>query len=133
MSKNYHVVSRDDSTKPLQSKPLAQMLAKDGQLILPLLDLLETAQFAVDDLIDVMCRATIEAVLLMSAAEVAGPRQQGKKTNRDVVYHGSQQGRVNLKDRQLQVQKPRLRRRKPAEGQSGEVEIPAYAAINTGG
>ena len=45
MSKNYHVVSRDDSTKPLQSKPLAQMLAKDGQLILPMLDLLETAQF----------------------------------------------------------------------------------------
>ena len=133
MSKNYHVVSRDDSTKPLQSKPLAQMLAKDGQLILPMLDLLETAQFAVDDLIDVMGRATIEAVLLMSAAEVAGPRQQGKKTNRDVVYHGSQQGRVNLKDRQLQVQKPRLRRRKPAEGQSGEVEIPAYAAINSGG
>jgi hypothetical protein len=60
MSKNYHVVSRDDSTKPLQSKPLAQMLAKDGQLILPMLDLLETAQFAVDDLIDVMRRATIE-------------------------------------------------------------------------
>jgi putative transposase len=133
MSKNYHVVSRDDSTKPIQSKPLAQMLAKDGQLILPMLDLLETAQFAVDDLIDVMGRATIEAVLLMSAAEVAGPRQQGKKTNRDVVYHGSQQGRVYLKDRQLQVQKPRLRRRKPEEGQSGEVEIPAYAMINAGG
>jgi hypothetical protein len=42
------------------------MLAKEGQLILPMLDLLETAQFAVDDLIDVMGRSTIEAVLLMS-------------------------------------------------------------------
>jgi transposase-like protein len=133
MPQNYHVVSRNDSTKTLRSRPLAQALAKDGQLILPLLELLNTAETAIDDLIDVMGRATIEAVLLMSAAEVAGPRQQGKKTDRDVVYHGSQQGRVKLKDRQLQVEKPRLRQRKSAEGQPGEVEIPAYAAINAGG
>lgn len=133
MPQNYHVVSRCDSTKTLQSKPLAQALAKDGQLILPLLELLNTAETAIDDLIDVMGRATIEAILVMSAAEVAGPRQQGKKTDRDVVYHGSQQGRVKLKDRQVQVQKPRLRRRKPAEGQPGEVEIPAYATMNAGG
>ena len=133
MSQNYHVLSRNDSTKTLQSKPFAQMLAKDGQLILPLLELLNTAETAIEDLIDVVGRATIEAILVMSAAEVAGPRQQGKKTGRDVVYHGSQQGRVKLKDRQLQVQKPRLRRRTPAEGQSGEVEIPAYAMMNAGG
>ena len=137
MPQNYHVVSRNDSTKTLRSRPLAQALAKDGQLILPLLELLNTAETAIDDLIDVMGRATIEAILVMSAAEVAGPRQQGKKTDRDVVYHGSQQGRVKLKDRQLQVEKPRLRRRKSAkdstEGQPGEVEIPAYAAINAGG
>lgn len=137
MPQNYHVVSRNDSGKTLQSRPLAQALAKDGQLILPLLDLLNNAQAAVEDLIDVMGRATIEAILVMSAAEVAGPRQQGKKTDRDVVYHGSQQGRVKLKDRQLQVQKPRLRHRKSAKdgtaSQPGEVEIPAYAAINAGG
>lgn len=133
MPQNYHVVSRNDSTKTLRSRPLAQALAKDGQLILPLLELLNTAETAIDDLIDVMGRATIEAVLLMSAAEVAGPRQQGKKTDRDVVYHGLQRGRVKLKDRQLQVEKPRLRHRKSAEGQPGEVEIPAYAAINAGG
>jgi hypothetical protein len=103
MPHNYHVVSRNDSSKTLQSRPLAQVLAKDGQLILPLLDLLNNAQAAVEDLIDVIGRATIEAILVMSAAEVAGPRQQGQKTDRDVVYHGSQQGRVKLKDRQLQV------------------------------
>lgn len=137
MPKNYQVVGHDDRAKALQSRPLAEFLAREGQLILPMLDLINNAQTAIDDLIDVMGRATIEAVLLMSAAEVAGPRQQGKKTDRDVVYHGSQQGRVKLKDRQLQVQKPRLRRRKSAkdgtDGQPGEVEIPAYAAINAGG
>jgi len=55
-----------------------------------MLDLLETTQCAVDYLIDIMGRAMIKAVLLMSAAEVAEPRQQGKKTDRDVVYHGTQ-------------------------------------------
>lgn len=44
MSQNYHVLSREDSTKPLQAKPLAQILANEGHLILPMLDLLETAQ-----------------------------------------------------------------------------------------
>lgn len=131
MPQSYHVVSRNDSTKALQSRTLAQALTKDGQLILPLLELLNTAETAIDDIIDVMGRATIEAVLLMSAAEVAGPRQQGKKTDREVVDHGSQQGRVKLKDRQVQVQKPRLQRRKSAEGQPGEVEIPAYATSPT--
>ncbi len=44
-------------------------------MLLPLLDLINTAQCAIDDLIDVMGRATIEAILKMSAAEVAGPKQ----------------------------------------------------------
>lgn len=91
-----------------------------------MLDLIENAQVAVDELIDVMGRATIEAVLLMRAAQVAGPKQQGKKSDRDVVYHGSQKGRVTLRERQLQVDKPRLSQRYPQPGEAGEVEIPAY-------
>jgi transposase-like protein len=65
----------------------------------------------------------------MSAAQVAGPRQQGKAAQREIVYHGTQQGRVALKERQLRVDKPRLRKRRRAEGESGEVEVPAYAAL----
>jgi hypothetical protein len=44
----------------------------------------------VDDLVDVMGRATIEAILRMSAEGVAGPRRQGKKSDREVYWHGSQ-------------------------------------------
>jgi hypothetical protein len=40
-----------------------------------MLDLIANARVAIDDLIDVMGRATIEAVLLMNAAQVAGPKQ----------------------------------------------------------
>jgi hypothetical protein len=81
------------------------LLAKDGPLLLPLLDLLENAQCAIDDLIDAMGRAPIEAILRMSVATIAGPKPQGKQFDR-VVYHGTQQGRVALSDRELTVAKP---------------------------
>jgi hypothetical protein len=66
MSESYQIVPPPGSPAPLDPKRIAELLAKDGQLILPLLDLLENAQCALDDLIDVMGRATIEAVLRMS-------------------------------------------------------------------
>src|SRR6516225_6469712 len=93
MSEAYHVVSRADSRGPLDPQQIADLLAKDGQLLLPMLDLLGHAEAAIDDRIDVMGRATIEAVLLMSARQVAGPKQQGKKSDRPVVDHGRQTGR----------------------------------------
>ena len=68
-------------------------------------------------------RAAIEAVLDISATEVAGQRQPGRK--RDGVgaaYHGRQRGRVYLADRAVRVEKPRLRN-------PGEVAIPAYEAL----
>jgi transposase-like protein len=80
-----------------------------------------------------MGRATIEAVLRMSAEAIAGPRQQGKKSGRDIVYHGTQKGRVALKEREVVVDKPRLRRRNPQAGETAEVEIPAYEAMRGDG
>jgi len=129
MTRRYQIVDRADRHTPLDPAKLAELLAKDGQLLLPLLDLIEHAEAAVDDLVDVMGRATIEAVLLMSAEGVAGPKQQGKKADRDIAYHGSQAGRVALKERQLRVSKPRLRKKRPQPGEGGEVEIPAYEAM----
>lgn len=133
MPQRYHFVSTQDTPSALESRDLAQFLAKDGQFLLPMLNLLADAESAIDDLIDVMGRATIEAVLLMSAAQIAGPKQQGKKADRDIAYHGSQLGRVALRERQLRVEKPRLRRKRPQEGESGEVEIPAYEAMRKDG
>jgi hypothetical protein len=57
MSEKYQVVSsggsdRRQSVLP-ESNELAATLAKDGQLIMPLLDLVEQAQVAIDDLVDV--------------------------------------------------------------------------------
>jgi transposase-like protein len=130
MKRRYQIVDRPDRRSAIDPARLAALFATDGQLLLPLLDLIEHAEAAVDDLIDVMGRATIEAVLIMSAEAVAGPKQQGKKVDRDIAYHGSQAGRVALKERRLRVTKPRLRKKSPQPGEAGEVEIPAYEAMH---
>ena len=44
-------------------------------------------------------------------------------------WHGSQHGRVTLSERQLRVEKPRLRKKTARQGERGEVAIPAYAAM----
>lgn len=106
-------------------RELAAALARDGQLLLPIVELITTGQAVVDEAIDVMGRATIEAVLNLSAAQVAGEPHRGKKNARGLTRHGRQPGVVKLSDRTLRVDRPRLRR---ADG-SGEVAIPAYARL----
>jgi len=90
-------------------------------------DLIEQSRMAVDELIDVAGRATIEAVLQLSAEQVAGPRSPGQRRS-GLLWHGRQAGRVCLKERKLGVTKPRLR----AKG-GGEVAIPAYEAMQENG
>ena len=109
---------------------MADWLAKDGQLLIPLVELLEKGERAIDEVIDVMGRATVEAVLQMSTEQVVGPKAQGRRgTDREVYWHGVQGGRVALKERQLRVAKPRLRKKRRRAGESGEVEVPAYTAL----
>jgi transposase-like protein len=106
---------------------LASFLVKNGQGLLPMVDLIEQCQIACNDLIDVTGRAAIQAVLQLSAMEAAGgPPQQGKRRPGDVVFYGRQAGQVFLSDRKLEVERPRLR----SKGRrSQEVEVPAYAAM----
>jgi transposase-like protein len=92
-----------------------------------MMELIEQSRMAIDELIDVMGRASIEAVLELSAREVAGAPQRGKARESDLVWHGRQPGRVCLKERQLRVNKPRLR--KKGRGENKEVPVPAYEAL----
>ena len=50
MTERYQVVSKNDSLATLNSATAAEALAKDGQFLLPMLDLIENAQLAIDDL-----------------------------------------------------------------------------------
>ena len=127
MKRTYQVVTKPST---LSSRELAEFLSKDGQLLLPLVELLERGEKAIDEVIDVMGRATVEAVLRMSAEQLAGPKRQGRRADdRALYWHGSQPGRVTLSERQLRVEKPRLRKKTARQGERGEVAIPAYDAM----
>lgn len=135
MKEDYQITDREDS------RALARFLSGEGQALLPMLELIEQAEMAVDELIDVAGRATIEAVLTLSAQELAGPKHPGKKGVGAIGWHGQQDGVVNLPERKLRIRKPRLRRkgkRRTAkhregkrQGKSTEIEVPAYAAMRT--
>ena len=117
---SYQIANKTDSRK------IAEFLSKDGQLLLPFLELICNTEQAVDELIDITGKAAIEAVLLLSAGQLAGPKQPGK-AHGDITWHGRQHGVVSLSERKLRVGKPRLRRKGPGTGK--EVAIPAYEAL----
>ena len=120
MSKEYR------KTESLDSRELTRFLAEEGQLLLPMIDLITEARVAVDELVDAMGRATIGAVLEVSAKEVAGPRHPGRAEG-EIRRHGHQPGAVTLSNRKVRVEKPRLR--KKSGGAGAEVQIPAYEAM----
>jgi putative transposase len=120
VEKNYQVVSRDDR------RGLARWLTKHGQGLLPLVELVESTELALEELVDVTGRATIEAVLELSAMQVAGEPHRGRRGGA-IIWHGRQQGQVSLAERKVRVQRARLRRR--GGGIGAEVAIPAYEAL----
>jgi putative transposase len=107
-----------------------ELLVENGQALLPMVELIEEAQLAVDEFIDVLGRASLEAVLELSAARVAGPRHQGKAGG-EVRRHGKQSGTVCLSTQKVRVRKPRLR--KKGGGAGAEVGVPAYEAMQSDG
>jgi len=122
MTAEYQLITRQDK------RQLTEFLIREGQFLLPMVKLIEQADIAVDELIDVMGRASIEAVLELSALEVAGPKTPGAASG-EIRWHGRQKGVVHLAERKLQVDKPRLRRKKGGPG--AERAIPAYEALHT--
>lgn len=124
MKKAYRTVRKQGK---VNEQELASFLVKNGQGLLPMVDLIEQCQVACNELIDVTGRAAIQAVLQLSAIEAAGgPPQQGKRRSGDVVFYGRQPGQVFLSDRKLEVERPRLRSKAP---RSQEVDVPAYGAM----
>jgi putative transposase len=134
MSRSYQKSTKKSSpdveTTRQAASQLVQLVSSHGQLLVPMVRLLEQAQVTVGNVMTELGRAMLEAVLEVSAAEVAGSPHQGKRTSSDVTRHGRQSGVVTLTDRKITVNKPRLRRR--SGGANAEVPIPAYAAMQNG-
>ena len=103
-------------------RALGACFADQGQVLLPLLALVQDTQASIDELMADAATAFVEQLLVMSAQEVAGRKHPGKHTGA-VRWHGTQRGRITLAERKLAVERPRLR------GARGEVSIPAYARL----
>jgi hypothetical protein len=97
-TQSYQIANKTDSRK------IAEFLSKDGQLLLPFLELICNTEQAVDELIDVVGKAAIEAVLLVSAQQIAGPKQPGKAKDQ-ITWHGRQHAVVSLSERKLPLEK----------------------------
>jgi len=124
LKRSYHTLATKGEAN---AGRLAEFLRRNGQGLLPMVDLIEPSRLAVDELIEVIGRATVEAVLQLSAEQVAGPRTPGQRRT-GPQWHGRQAGRVCLKERKLGVSKPRLRNKR-----GGEVAIPAYETMQENG
>ena len=108
------VVHRNDREQ------IKRVLAGSGQALLPMLELLEGAQASIDELMHETAVALVEQLLVLSAQELAGAKQRGRDGG-PVLWHGAQRGIVALAERQLRVQRPRLR-----DKSGREVAVPAY-------
>jgi hypothetical protein len=124
VKRNYHTLANRGKVNERQ---LAAYLTKNGQQLLPMVELIEQSHLAIEELIDAVGRVTVQTVLEMSAAQIVGPPQQGKLRAGEMLWHGKQAGSVYLKERKLKVLRPRLRQRGAGAGK--EVAIPAYAAM----
>ena len=123
MKRKYHVVN---SSSKGAAKTLRNFCQANGQMLLPLVGLISEARVAVDEIIDQAGRCLIETILTVNGEQVAGEKTPGKASG-EVRWHGRQKGRVRLADRQLRVERPRLRRKS-----GGEVGVPAYQALREG-
>jgi putative transposase len=111
------------------SRALATLFEAHPEAMAPLLNIVVEAKVTLDAFIDVVGRSCLEAVLQLSAAEIAGAPHQGKAGG-EVLWHGTQAGVITLPTQKVRVTKPRLRRK--GGGKGAEVAIPAYTAMQQG-
>lgn len=120
MNKTYHIVTRAEKKS---AEVIEQFFQTNGQMLLPIVNLIESASQVVETVIHEIGVQTLEMVLRLSAEQVAGQRTPGKRSG-EVRWHGTQPGQVKLADRKVQVKRPRLRHKT-----EGEVKVPAYETL----
>jgi hypothetical protein len=91
---NYHVI---DGKGKGAERTLAAFCRANGQILLPLVELVEQARLALDTVVEQVSQQTIETILQLSAEQIAGPRTPGRSRG-EIRWYGSQAGRVSLAD-----------------------------------
>jgi len=120
VSKTYQIVTKAAKES---AAIIEQFCQTNGQILLPLVNLIQSAGQVVETVIHEIGIQTLELILKLSAEQVAGARTPGKASG-DIRWYGSQPGKIKLADRKVKVKRPRLRPKT-----DGEVEVPAYEAL----
>ena len=120
MSKTYQIVTKAAKES---AAIIEQFCQTNGQILLPLVNLIQSAGQVVETVIHEIGIQTLELILKLSAEQVAGARTPGKASG-EIRWYGSQPGKIKLADRKVKVKRPRLRHKT-----DGEVEVPAYEAL----
>ena len=120
MSRTYQIVTRAAKES---AAVIEQFCKANGQILLPVVNMIQSASQVVDGVVHEIGLKTLELILALSAEQVAGPRTPGKASG-EIRHYGSQRGRVQLADRKVRVKRPRLRHKT-----EGEVKVPAYEAL----
>jgi len=120
LSQTYQIVTRAAKES---AAVIEQFCKANGQILLPVVNMIQSASQVVDGVIHEIGVKTLELILALSAEQVAGPRTPGKASG-EIRHYGTQRGRVQLADRKVRVKRPRLRHKT-----EGEVAIPAYEAL----
>ena len=120
MSKTYQIVTKAAKES---AAIIEQFCQANGQILLPLVNLIQNAGQVVETVIHEIGIQTLELILKLSAEQVAGARTPGQASG-EIRWYGSQPGRIKLADRKVKVKRPRLRHKT-----DGEVKVPAYEAL----
>jgi len=120
VKKPYQIVTRAAKES---AAVVEQFCQANGQILLPIVQLIEGASQVVQSVIHEIQIQTLETIFTLSAEQIAGARTPGKPSG-EIRWHGSQRGRIKLADREVKVQRPRLRHKT-----KGEVKIPAYEKL----
>lgn len=123
MKKSYIVTRAERESASV----IQQFCQANGQILLPIVEMIQSASEVVTTVIHELGRQTLETILLLSAEQVAGAKTPGKASG-DIRWDGSQPGHVPLADRKVEVRRPRLRHKT-----EGEVKLPAYEALRDDG
>ena len=120
MKKPYQIVTRAAKES---AAVVEQFCQTNGQILLPIVNLIESASQVVENVIHEIQIHALETIFALSAEQIAGRRTPGKPSG-EVRWHGSQPGKIKLADREMKIKRPRLRHKS-----EGEVKIPAYEKL----
>ena len=87
MKKTSHIVTRDARES---AAVIEQFCQANGQILLPIVDLIQSASQVVETVIHEIGVQTVEMILRLSAEQVAGLRTPGKDSA-DIRHHGGRQ------------------------------------------